>query len=139
MTAEALLSRLDGVRQTAPGHWIARCSAHEDRRPSLNVRECEDGRVLMICRAGCENYDELRAVRLDFDALFPPRAIGDYLPRERRPFHAADVLRCVAFEISLASLAADNLANGIALTDDDRERLRLASSRLRHAVEVANG
>ncbi len=44
MTADVLLSRLDGACRTGPGRWIARCPAHDDRHPSLAVRELEDGR-----------------------------------------------------------------------------------------------
>ncbi|MSQ55589.1 MAG: DNA primase, partial [Betaproteobacteria bacterium] len=34
MTATTLLDRLDGVRATGPGRWIAQCPAHPDKRPS---------------------------------------------------------------------------------------------------------
>lgn len=46
--AKVLLSRLDGVKEAGPGKWIARCCAHEDRKPSLSIREVED-RVLVHC------------------------------------------------------------------------------------------
>ena len=36
--AARLLDRLTGVKQTAPGRWIAKCPAHEDRSPSLSIR-----------------------------------------------------------------------------------------------------
>ena len=39
----------------------------------------------------------------------------------------------------LASVAADNIAHGIALSDADRDRLRQAAIRLRHGQEIADG
>jgi hypothetical protein len=49
MGSVALLDHLERVKQTGPGRWIARCPAHEDRSPSLSVRELEDGRLLRLC------------------------------------------------------------------------------------------
>jgi hypothetical protein len=41
-----------------PEHnFTARCPAHDDRRPSLSVREGADGRVLVWCFAGCPTED----------------------------------------------------------------------------------
>src|SRR5439155_23533617 len=99
MTAEALLSRLERVKQTGADRWIARCPAHDDRGPSLSVREVEDGRVLFHCFAGCDAYEVLSAAGITFDALYPAKATrGHALKPEPRPFPALDVLRCVAQE-----------------------------------------
>lgn len=51
MNAEALLSRLRGVRRNGNG-WIALCPAHADSNPSLSIRE-RDGKILLHCFAGC--------------------------------------------------------------------------------------
>lgn len=139
MSSDTLLSRLDGVRRTGPGRWIARCPAHDDRSPSLSVREIEDGRVLLHDFGGCAVDEVIAAVGLEMDALFPPRAIGDQLPRERRPFDAGSVLRCLATEASITSVAADNIAQGLTLTDADRDRLRVAAVRIGAAQELCDG
>lgn len=68
MSVDALLSRLDGVKRTGPGRWIARCSAHDDRHASLSVRELDDGRVLVHDFAGCSVEEVLAAVGMTFDA-----------------------------------------------------------------------
>ena len=62
--ADLLLSRLDGVRRTGSGRWIARCPAHDDRRPSLSVRELDDGRTLLHCFSGCSPDAVLDAIGL---------------------------------------------------------------------------
>ena len=71
-----------------------------------------------------------------FDALYParPRAFDDPGKPERRPFPAADVLRCVGFEALVVAVAAARLASGGALDDSDRARLLVAASRIRVAV-----
>src|SRR5438094_550718 len=33
---------------------MARCPAHDDREPSLSIREGDHGKVLVCCHAGCE-------------------------------------------------------------------------------------
>ncbi|MEK6212232.1 MAG: DNA primase [Pseudomonadota bacterium] len=133
MGADVLLARLDIVRRTGPGTWLARCPSHKDKTPSLSIRELDDGRVLVHDFAGCAVEDVLSAVGLTFDALFPER-LGEFKP-ERRPFPAADVLRAVGFETLLVATAAGNIANGIRLSETDRQRLSLAAGRIAAAIE----
>lgn len=52
MTITCCLSLLDGVKPCGAGKFSAKCPAHEDRSPSLSVREGERG-VLLHCWAGC--------------------------------------------------------------------------------------
>jgi DNA primase len=138
VSADVLLSRLDKVRQTGPGRWLARCSAHEDKSPSLSVRELDDGRVLVHCFAGCGIEEILGALGLEFDALFPEKLI-EHGKRERRPFPANDVLRALADESLLVAVAAANLGQKIELTDADRERLILAAARIQAGRSLALG
>lgn len=138
MSADALLSRLDAVKHTGHGRWIARCPAHDDKHPSLVIRELDDGRVLVHCFAGCSVEEVIAAVGLTFDALYPERALGHHFKPERRPFPAADILQCVAFEALIVSIAASNIANGIPSSDEDRARLSRASERLQGAVEATH-
>src|SRR5437879_5166259 len=58
MTIEDFLARLDGVRKSGQ-RYMARCPAHQDRNPSLSIREGERG-VLVRCFAGC-SYQEIMA------------------------------------------------------------------------------
>jgi len=139
MTAEALLRRLDGVRATGPGRWIARCPAHDDRRPSLSVRELDDGRVLLHCFAGCGADEVVHCAGLTLADLMPPSALADHAPRERRPWHPGDVLAMLAEEARLVAVAAANLARGIALNDADRKRLITATERVLDAAAIAGG
>ena len=67
----ALLSGLQNVKPRGPGRWIACCPAHDDRNPSMTIREVEDGRILIHCFAGCGVDSILGALSLTAEALFP--------------------------------------------------------------------
>lgn len=138
MTADELLARLERVRQTGPGRWIARCPAHEDRSPSLSIRDMEDGRTLLHCFGGCEVEEIVAALGIKIDDLFPPRPI-EHAKGERRPFPAADVLRALADEAQLVAVAAANLGHGVELTQADRERLLVAGERIAAGRSLALG
>lgn len=137
MSADTLLSRLKGVKCTGPGRWLAQCSAHADKRPSLSVRELDNGRTLVKCWADCAVADVLAAVGLGWDAIMPPRAIGHHVKRERRPFSAHDVLMALETELTIASVTLLDIGHGRALSAVDRERALLASQRIRAAAEMA--
>lgn len=133
MSAAALLSRVECVRQTGPNRWIARCPAHEDRSPSLAIREIEDGRVLIHCFASCGVESVLGAVGMTFSDLFPPRPIG-HARSIRQPFVSADVLRCIGFEALVVFVAASRLASGEALSAESRQRLTVSCGRIQRAI-----
>jgi hypothetical protein len=52
-------------------NWQARCPVHDDRHPSLSVKEGRDGRVLLRCWSGCETHGVLKALGLGWPDLFP--------------------------------------------------------------------
>jgi hypothetical protein len=137
-TTATLLSRLDGVRESAPGRWMSRCPSHEDRSPSLSIRELEDGRVLLHCFAGCGAADVLVSVGLGLSDLFPaPLTMNGNKPTRPNHFHAArEALRVLHFETLVVAIGAENLAQGVTLSDEDRERLALAACRIRQAAGV---
>jgi len=139
MSADTLLSQLARFKRTGNNRWLALCPAHSDKRPSLNVRELDDGRVLVKCFAGCSVEEVLDAVGLEFDALFPERAIGDHIPRERRPFNSSDVLAALNFEINVASIILDRMVNDKDITAGDWLRFKTAADRIRSAKEFVDG
>lgn len=59
--AETIATALGG-RKVGRG-WLARCPAHDDRDPSLSIRNAEDGKVLVCCHAGCEQAVVIAALR----------------------------------------------------------------------------
>jgi hypothetical protein len=68
MNAEALLARLHGVRRNGGG-WMARCPAHEDRSPSLSIRN-GNGKILLHCFGGCSIEAVCAALEIEVRELF---------------------------------------------------------------------
>lgn len=135
MSAAKLLSRLERVRPTRPSHWMACCPAHDDRNPSLAIRE-KDGLLLIRCFAGCEALSILSAVGLEFQDLFPPRDLGQHVRPEKHPFPAADILHAIAFEVLFVAVTASSILAGEPLNATDRERLALAVCRIHAALDA---
>ena len=71
MTAETLLNQLHKVRQNGTGKWMACCPAHEDRTPSLSIKEDPDGTILLHCFAGCSAEEITGAAGVEMGDLFP--------------------------------------------------------------------
>ena len=137
MSAETLLSKLDKVKPTGPNRWHARCPAHDDKSPSLSLRETDDGRILVHCFAGCSVHEIVQAAGIELSDLFPPRNDGQHARPERRPFPATDALRAIGFEALVVCAAAAALATGEPLSAVDRERLLKAGERIQSALSGA--
>ena len=61
MNAENIAKSLDGKK--AGDAWMARCPSHDDQKPSLSIRDADDGKVLLRCHAGCEQEQVITALR----------------------------------------------------------------------------
>lgn len=134
MSAAAVLDRLERVKQTAPGRWLARCPAHEDRSPSLSIRELEDGRVLLYDFGGCDTQMVLDALGLEMQALFPEqlpevRKGAGYAPSHSR-IPARDLLKVISEETSVVYIVASDLLARKSITETDWQRLATAASRI---------
>ncbi len=68
---ERLTSKLEHVKSKGPRKWIACCPAHDDHSPSLNIKETDDGTILLKCWSGCSALDVAQAVGLELKNLFP--------------------------------------------------------------------
>jgi len=131
MTAATLLQRLDRVRETGPGRWVACCPAHDDRSPTLSIREIDD-RVLLHCFAGCGAVEILHAIGATWADVMPPRAV-EHRHRKAPPPPYKDVLLALHHEAWVCLLCADASLAG-ALTPSDAKRLTLAVERIDRAV-----
>lgn len=61
MTAADVARAIGGRRSGS--FYMACCPAHDDRNPSLAIRDGDDGRVLVRCHAGCAQHDVIAALR----------------------------------------------------------------------------
>jgi hypothetical protein len=134
MAVEDLLSRLSKVKGRN-GSWTACCPAHDDKSPSLAIRE-EGGKVLLHCFGGCEVSAIVGAVGMDMTELFPPNE-QKYQPQPKVRFFATDLLKVIALEAAIVSVAAYDMAKGKTLPKGDLDRLQLAYERINAAVEAS--
>lgn len=97
MNADALLSRLEGVRRTSRG-WLARCPAHADKNPSLSVKEGERG-VLLRCWSGCDLAEVCQAMGLRISDLFDDAPIPRGTHPSQKPKSPDRVASAYQFEL----------------------------------------
>lgn len=139
--AENLIQRLAKVRGRN-GSWTACCPAHNDKGPSLAVRELPDGRVLLHCFAGCETESVLGAIGMDMTDLFPPdskrREYGPGKPGVKPAFYASDLMRIIAFEALVVQIVAFDIASGKRPSEEDQKRMMVAYERIDEAMRYAN-
>jgi hypothetical protein len=135
MSAETFLSRVRHKR-TGPNTYVFHSPTRADKHPSGTLRILDDGRVLICDHGGDSTAEILAAVGLTFSDLYPERLGSDqYVTKgERRPFPAADVLRCIAFEALVVLTAGAALLAGEPFADADRARLVQAVGRVQAAL-----
>ena len=132
MDAGKLINRLDGVRSTGRDQWIARCPAHDDKSPSLTIKQIDD-RILLHDFSGCSAYEIVAAVGLELSDLFSEKINVGNKPVSR-PFPTADILRCLTSEITFLIVCASDLASGEKLEQEDKNRLLKSARRFRSAL-----
>jgi len=136
-----LLGRLEGVRPAGDGRWSARCPAHDDRSPSLTIRDIGD-RILIHCHAGCATEDVLAVVGLTFRDLYADEWRASYraatayrgrraVGRMMRDIDPLDIERWVL------RIVAEDLRAGRTLSAEDRARVEVARLRLAAEREAA--
>lgn len=135
MSVDTLIERLHKVKRTGNGRWMACCPAHNDRNPSLSIRD-DDGKVLLHCFAGCAVSDIVAAIGLELSDLFPPDDRQGDFKGQRRPFPASDILLALSSEATIVYLYAKQLTDGTALTKSDLERLLLAANRIEAGINA---
>mgnify|MGYP006181942565 FL=1 len=134
---DKLLSRLDRVTERSGGQYLVCCPAHEDKSPSLSIKEVDGGRVLVYCFAGCSAAEVCASVGLELRDLF---RVGESQQRYQvgpRLSHG-DLLALLATEANVVYLAADMLYHGKELSEQDRNRLEGAWSRIYKITGEAN-
>jgi RecA-family ATPase len=62
MKASELAEALKAKPRAGGKGWRAKCPAHDDHDPSLDIDEGDDGRALFVCRAGCTQDSVISAL-----------------------------------------------------------------------------
>ena len=133
---ERLLVALTKVKKTGKSSYLACCPAHDDKSPSLSIRQLDDGKILLHCFSGCSFDDVVQAAGVDMATLFPAKTPSG-VPIFKRAFNASDVLRALAFESFFVLLVAKGIRIGKGVTESDFDRLLTAVGRIEQATEIA--
>lgn len=131
MSIQTLLSRLNKVRKSGPASWVACCPAHQDRSPSLSIKD-NNGTILLHCFGGCSVHEILVSVEMDMEDLFPPKD-EHFTPSKSRPFPLSDILRTIAHEAMIVAASAATM-RGRPLTEDEITRLMESSAKINAAL-----
>ena len=100
MIAAELLARLDGVHPRGTGRWSSHCPAHEDRSPSLSIREGADGRILLHDFGGCTPGEIVAALSLELKDLFADTPLSKGQRPAPKPVRVDRLATAFRFEIS---------------------------------------
>ena len=127
---------------TSRAAWKTTMCVFHGGSDSMRVNVRSGGYICMACgeSGGDVLAYEMASTASDFrDAA---RRLGAWTDdgqvsrfRKPAPLSPRDAFAVLAREVMLAAVAAGNLAQGVALTDVDRERLRLAASRIAALAE----
>ena len=115
-----LLPRLEKLKKTNQDKWTALCPAHDDRTPSLSVRELDDGKVLLTCWAGCSIGEIVAALGLHLRDLFPSNGRQSCGPSKLAIRHEQNVFK----------IGAALIEKGHKLSPTDQARFELSRTRL---------
>ena len=125
-----LLELLQGVKETAPGRYIARCPAHDDRSPSLAIKDGDDGRVLIHCFAGCEPQSVLDAIGLTFSDIMPERLAEHSYKPVRNRINPRDALATLDHESLVVAIIGADFLEHKEIDEDTWDRLGAAVQRI---------
>ena len=136
-----LLNKLEGVKSTGNGKWLAKCPAHDDRNASFGIKLTDEGNILLNCFAGCDKESILGSIGLTFSDLFPPRPERfDYArPKSRPPkFSAHEIVKLAVFESTLIVLAMRQLMTSGKISPADLRRVNTAIDTLGEIEKEVN-
>ena len=133
-----LLSKLERVKKTGHGKWIARCPCHYDRSPSLSIRN-DNGTILIHCfGCGASGTDVAGAVGMDVSDLFPATDIDWSPPKNKVPgvaIGADQALYALQQECTVIYMIANSMLVDGKIDKETKDRLLKACTRV-HAVTV---
>lgn len=134
MNIDNLLSRLNNVKPSGINEYKASCPHHDDKTPSLSIKELPDDRILINCFAGCSSLEILNSIGMSFEDLYPERK-GDF-KSEKRPFSSSHGLSLVGYESTIILTCAGILREGKTLSDANYARLVDAVSRIQTILRI---
>lgn len=136
MNAEDFLHGLKKVRRSSPGEWVACCPAHNDKSPSLAVKQADDGRILIHCFAGCSVQEVVAARGVDLGDLFPERLIGEKLTPIG--FNPRTLLKAMAFNAQIVAIVAGDIVEGRHISERDMKTVAKIKKEFEEIVDFGS-
>lgn len=131
---ETILLRLNKVQRSGAG-YKAICPAHDDRSPSLSIREGTDGRVLLHCFAGCDLRPIVAAMGLRTADLFHAENVSSRTVR-LPGVSIRELKAATEFERQILYIVKSDQLSGRTVSQSDWERAKLALQRIALARRV---
>lgn len=131
-----LLSRLQKVKRVGKDSHIACCPAHQDKSPSMTIREIEEGKILLHCFGGCSVDEICRSIGITIADIMPDRQPDALRRPMTAPFNARDVLECIKNDAQLLALFISDVTQGKAITPQEAANAYKASCRIVAATRM---
>lgn len=116
---EWVIQRFDKVRKAGKDSWTAVCPAHNDKSPSLSIRDTTE-KILIHCHAGCDPVAILGNVGLEMADLF----------HTKRVYQATGKSALAEIDALVVQIGDIDIKSGVKLSPEDKQRYRLALKRL---------
>lgn len=130
-----LLNRLQKVRKIGTDEWVASSPTRSDKTPSLFIKHDGSNNVLLHDFGGSSVEEICSAIGIEVSDLFPD-SDKEYV---RQRFNAHNVLTAMRQEVLLVALCAVDIVAGRPITEEDKDRVLLASQRLKEVYELCLG
>ena len=136
------LSRLQRVRATGSGRWIASCPtanhANGDKHPSMTISEGSDGRVLACCHSQQCSIDEIAgAVGMSVGELMPENLGYHRMKPQRVPHNPIDVMSAIRTDLTVALVMMKDIKKGMVLDESHSLLMAKLIGRVTMAIELA--
>lgn len=130
------LNKLNKVQGRGRDSWVACCPSHDDKNPSLKI-DIKNDKILIKCWSGCSTEDILGSVGMDFDDIFPDRAIYHRSSGDRPTLSSSDALRIIKYEAMIIYMMGVDLRAKKIPSEEDHNRFVLAVGRVKDAIDAA--
>ena len=128
-----LLSRLDCVKETTNGQWVACCpnghKSQSPKSPKLGIKETDTGQVLINCIAGCDPLHVLETLGLDWKDLYPESTKPELKAHFRETLSNRDLLKIIKHNAMMLEIGASDLLKHRQLSNEDVKQLIGASKK----------
>ena len=131
MSIDTLISRLDRVKETGNGKYLACCPAHDDRSPSLAITD-DEGRVLLHCFSCCDPESVLDALGLTFSDLYP-EPLGNHFKPSKQRVSPREILATLDHESLVVAIIGADFIKRQSLDESTWQRLAKAVNRINSA------